>query len=215
MILAAARLVGALALTGCASTEVEGEVAGAPVDVVGATFAEVPGVWEDDGAVLVWLLPVEDPCATLAGWLAVSETSREPAALADAWGAAFPERFWQVDVVLRVADPHASQQGEWLTGTAWDAEASAAGQAYAALVHHARARDEAYFAGATEDPDAYEQTWYSHRGLLQIHGHRPGDSLSGVFTTEAVDASDGARDGEVVVRFEAEHCAEVEAILTR
>ncbi len=192
-------------LAGCASTGVEGTVGGASVDVGTAVFAEVPGVWEDEGAVLVWLLPVDDACGSLARWLAVSEASRDPVELEDAWSAAFPDRFWQVDVVLRVADPHASQQGEWLTGTAWDEEAAAPGQAYAALAHH------------TAVPGLGEaaQTWYSHRGLLQIHGHRPGDSLTGVFTTEAADADDGAREGDVVVRFDAEHCADVEALLTR
>lgn len=192
-------------LAGCASTGVDGVVAGANVDVTSATFAEVPGVWEGEGAVLVWLLPGDDACAALTGWLAVSQETRDPVALTDAWSAAFPDRFWQVDVVLRVTDPHASQQGEWLTGTAWDEEATAPGQAYAALTHHSGVP------GLGEGAP----TWYSHRGLLKIHGHRPGDSLSGVFTTEAAEADDGARDGEVVVRFDAEHCADVEALLTR
>jgi hypothetical protein len=63
------------------------------------------------------------------------------------------------------------------------------------------------------DPSAYYERWESELGLLQIHRHRPGESLSGVFTTEAADPEDGAEQGKIAIRFAAEHCADVEEIL--
>jgi hypothetical protein len=209
------RLIACALLAGCGTTRVDGLVAGAEVDVQSATFAEVPGLFGEDGALLVWLLPGSNACGSLSRWLAVSESSRDPSELTNAWNGTFPSNFWEVDLVLRVGDPTVSAAGEWLEGTDWDANTEAAGEAYAELQHHLVPRDEAFFSGVVADPDAYALRWYSHRGLLQIHDHQPGKQLTGIFTTEAADPETGERQGEVAIRFRADHCADVEALLTR
>ncbi len=207
--------LGLLALVACGVTRVDGAIDGQPVEVANATYAEVPGLFGDDGAILIWLLPGDDACGTLGRWFGVSEASRDPVELANQWNTTFPSEFWQVDLVLRVADPLQSTSGVWLEGTAWDANTEVAGQVYADLQHHLTSRDERFFSGDVSDPDAWFLRWYSHRGLLQIHRHQPGQSLSGVFTTEAADPDTGARQGEIVIRFAADHCAELDAIFAR
>ena len=201
----------AVLLVACTDTRVDGTVAGEPVEVSSATFAAVPDLFGGDGALLVYLLPARDACQSQAAWLEASATTRDPEALAQAWAATFPSTFWSVDLVLRVDDPLTSQTGSWLTGADWNAELEATEQAYGEIRHIQGARDAAYFGGLAGDDDP---SWYTHRGLVQLHLHRPEDRLIGTFTTEAADPETGARAGEVVIRFDATRCADLEALLS-
>ncbi len=166
-------------------------------------FSEHPEAFGDEGGVFfVIATSIPDGCRT---WQERLDTASSPDALAGSCAATFPEFFWEVLVVLRVADPGRSVGRLQLNALAWDDLVEDDNDTYVRFTRNRAHRSAAWFAGQAPD-DRFFDEWISHLGTLQVRQHSPGKRLKGVFNTQVVDA--GTRDtvGLVELHFDAGLC---------
>lgn len=208
-LLTPARLVALLAIaalgSACSSDRVIGAVGDEEIPVRTAMFSEHPEAFGEDGLIFVVLTELPDACASYSWFQSKAEATDDPEELAAAWAQVFPERFWEVVVVLRVADPAYSLEGLTLTGLRWDDLLELRNHWFARFTRHTAHRDAAWFdgEGATED---YLDEFLSHEGSLRMKRHEPGERLKILGQTLVVETESETPQGLVKLRFDAEPC---------
>lgn len=194
-------------LTGCAPNRIRGEIDGLPIPIASAFLVLEAGALGDDDLLVVSLSSLPSACRVFDHWESRAAGAGTAEELAAAWAEAFPDDWWQVDLVLRQASGSWPPEGAVWPGLAHDAFPEEAGDVFANFVHHRLRRDADWFSGAAPDED-YEAAWLSDLGALRIDRGEPGTRLAGRFATRAVDA-DGVAAGEVEVIFDATPCPRV------
>jgi fermentation-respiration switch protein FrsA (DUF1100 family) len=164
------------------------------------------------GAVRVFLTGVPDACATFTGVNADLAEADSPSAAGEAWAAWLPPEHWTVTTTMMVEELSADLTGAEFQGTAWNEPASEPGQVSATFVRYWQTLDQAYWGGSGASEE-YVSTWWSDGGAGAFDGARVGESLRGEFETTAADTLDGTAAGDVTLRFDADRCPELEALL--
>ncbi len=191
--------MAAILMTGCGSVE------GLDVPVQDAFFVEDAGL--GDGAIVVFVSSLATACDRMATMLQSLDSGATSDELAERWAQTYPEEFWEVQIVLRVADPADSLAGETLDGAA-GADSVQRDQGFAIIDHYEGSPTAEYW--TTGDDDVVE-TSFSEGGAITISEHSPGVSLSGEFETEVVDES-GADIGPLSIQWNSVRCDPVEAL---
>ncbi|MDP6935349.1 MAG: hypothetical protein QGG40_20685 [Myxococcota bacterium] len=192
-------------------TLVTGSVGGTDLPKMqSALFVEATDLYDDSGLVQLYVTDVDDACSTFTAYQEDISQAQGADDFATVWSSHFPDRFWRINIVMRIADPSVSNGGETLTGVSWDESLQGPGEAYGHLFAYTDTLDEAYWNHDADDAD-YVTTYRTDGGSLTIDRHTPSQRLSGSFETSTVD-SEGSGQGELDIQFDASHCAELEEL---
>lgn len=191
--------MAAILTTGC------GTVDGLDVPVQDAFFVEDAGL--GDGAIVVFVSSLATACDRMATMLGSIEGGASPDELAAQWAETYPDDFWEVQIVLRVANPADSLAGETLEGAAGREEVRR-DEGFAIFDHYRETPSAAYW---TTGEEGVVETSFSDGGEITISEHSPGLSLAGEFETTAVDEG-GDAVGPVSIRWSSARCDPVEAL---
>ena len=213
-------LLGASIASACGGggASISGEVDGGEVALRSGYFAQDAGAFEGgDGVILVVLSSIDDICAADTDFRSQAEDAADPSELGALWQQTFPPDFWNVQLVLRAADPSEPQAKKTLIGIGWDAAIDQDDRAYGTLTHYTAGLDEAYWsaasAGADDSSEGYFEEWYTDGGTLEIRRHKPDEKIAGTFPTSVVAPADGEDAGEIEISFRVERCVEAERFL--
>jgi hypothetical protein len=176
-----------------------------PFPVESSYLTVDPGTFDADDLLTVTLSSLPGSCDAERVFRDGAADAEDPAALAEAWAAAFPAAFTEVEVVARVQGGTWPVKGSLWSGLAWDALPEQNNVAFAVFTQHLALRDEAWWAGEVEDEDAYEQVFYSDGGLMKWGTSEPGVRVSGRLNADVVSSA-GAFAGSSEVRFDATIC---------
>lgn len=202
--------LGALLLgAGCNPNRVGGTVDGVKIPVESSMFIENVDAIGEDNLLTVVLSSMPNACDVYESWAARQGGALTSAELGTAWAQSFPSDFWEVTLVIRIADRSVLLGGS-MTGVAWDEPLDRADHAFARFTHHTRHRDAAWF-----DDDApvedYLEEYLSDAGLLEFRrGYIPQERLNGRFQTPVVDGQ-GLGVGIATLRFDSVYCLAVPA----
>jgi hypothetical protein len=121
----------------------------------------------------------------------------------DLWEETLPEDFWQVVIRLRADDvDDRADKVDW-DPEDWDDGLSDDGDASIFASHTTEWWDK-------DEPLAdISDDYRGDRGSLKIGSHKPSGKISGTYKTMMVDG-DGDDEGQVTVRFSADHCSSLE-----
>lgn len=193
------------ALAACTPTNELDPVAGKEWPILSAFFTLAPDTFDSDDLVTITLSSLPDACERDGVWRAGASAAETPEDLADAWLAAFPSAFFEVDVVARVQGGTWPPKGSLWSGLAWDALPESNNVVFAVLTEHVTLRDEDFWAQEYDDEDDYEHVFYSDGGLAKWKKVIPGSRLAGGFVTDVVDGG-GTYAGTTEIRFDATIC---------
>ncbi|HHO51167.1 MAG TPA: hypothetical protein ENK18_09925 [Deltaproteobacteria bacterium] len=205
--------VGVVGLGGClgGGASVKGEIDGDVPDLRGGYFVQDDELYEGgDGLIIVALSNVDTPCETDELVSEELEDADDPGDAEDIWETYMPEDFWVLELRMRVGDPDDDLSKKTLEGVSWDEDLTEDDETYGTFIHYTDFLDQEYFSGQANDLTDYRDAWFSDGGDLDISKHKPGETLSGIFVTEAAQTDDGDNDGDVEVRFSVERCKAME-----
>lgn len=194
-----------LALLACGPRNSVDPVAGRLWPMETSFLTVDPDTFDGDDLLTITLSSLPDSCDRDRLFRDAAADAEGPAALADAWASAYPEPFFEVDVVARVQGGTWPPKGALWSGLPWDAFPEQNNVVFAVLTEHVAVRDEAYWAGDYEDEDDYEHVFYTDGGLAKWGKATPGLRVTGRMNADVVDGS-GNYAGATEIRFDATVC---------
>ena len=120
------------------------------------------------------------------------------------WEEKLPEDWWQIIIRMRVDDVDDRADKVDYDPVDWDDGLSEDGDTKIFASHYTEWIDKDEY--DTWGPD---QDYAGDEGSLKIKSHKPGGKISGTYKTMMVD-DDGDDEGQVTVRFSADHCESLE-----
>lgn len=164
-----------------------------------------PGTFGADDLLTVTLSSLEASCDAERAFRDAAAVADSPEEMAAAWSSAYPESFFEVDVVARIKGGTWPPSGTLWSGLDWDALPEQNNLAFALITGHITSRDVDYWSGEAEEVAAYEKIWLTDGGLMRWGAATPGLRVSGQFNTAVVDEA-GNEVGNTEIRFDATVC---------
>jgi len=194
-----------LLAVGCSSNAVKGSIDGTIVEVKSAMFFSEAEALGEDGLVTIILTDLKDGCQDYGYYLEATDDVEGANTFAEAWAAVFPPDFWEIAIILRVADSEVSLDGSEILGISWDETLQERNQGFASITHNKTFRDAAYF-DATGPSSDYLTEYVTEGGRIEINKHLPESFIRGEFGTQVVDTENGNNKGLVRFQFNAPFC---------
>lgn len=124
----------------------------------------------------------------------------------DVWRDALPGDFWLWQLAIRVDRLGDDLAGDDWDGVDWDEGVGEDDEAKITVQHYTRYPDaDDWFTALEQASDTY----FSDGGTLSIGGYKERKSIRGTFKTQMVD-DDGSDEGDITLRFNADHCEDLE-----
>ncbi len=191
-------------LMACTTTSINGLVDGQEIAAHVSMFIEQPDVLEDDDLVTVVLSTIPNACRVYEYYLDLYADNPTWRGHAIAWQKAFPDDFWEVSLIVRVASLSPELAGTDIVGVRALDDLVDPSTLYGEVTHFIDHPD-------PDDPteNGYYDPYLTDGGLLSVTKAETGLRFKGDFTTRIVDADRGAPKGDVEMQFDASVCPNV------